>query len=110
MFYTILNNMIIFECDFNFVQEKDIFNILLNVNIIYFKNYNYNDYDYDICIETNNNYNVQYNFIGSQFNQPIDNLPISIQNLTLGYMFNQLINNLPNSIQIKKDKCNKTLY
>src|SRR4029078_1664753 len=32
------------------------------------------------------------------FNQPINNLPNSLQNLTLGRNFDQPINNLPNSL------------
>ena len=34
----------------------------------------------------------------SKFNQPVDNLPNSIVNLTFGEHFNQSVDNLPNSI------------
>ena len=35
---------------------------------------------------------------GEHFNQPVDNLPNSIVNLTFGEHFNQSVDNLPNSI------------
>ena len=37
-------------------------------------------------------------YYGSIFNQPMDNLPNTIANLTLGSSFNKSIDNLPNSI------------
>ncbi len=36
---------------------------------------------------------------GKEFNQTVENLPNSIQNIVFAYMFNQSIDNLPNSIQ-----------
>ena len=37
---------------------------------------------------------------GYQFNQPINNLPDSIQNLTFDYAFNQLIKKIPADLKI----------
>jgi hypothetical protein len=44
--------------------------------------------------------------LGYSFNQSIDNLPLTIQNLTLGHSFNQSIDNLPNGIQNLTLSCN----
>ena len=44
----------------------------------------------------------KFNKIYSIFNhpnQPVDNLPSSIQNITFGHAFNKSLNNLPKSIK-----------
>jgi hypothetical protein len=50
-------------------------------------------------------------FFGSNYNQPIDNLPNTITHLIFGYNFNQSLDNLPSSIRsIYFDVNNKFIH
>ena len=96
MSFEVVNNIIIFDLDFNKILDNEIIQVIKLCNTIYFNNYN----DIKKCIKTENKYNGDYKKYWkiSKFNQPINNLPNSITHLTLGLDFNQPINNLPNSI------------
>jgi len=93
MSYQVVNNIIIFNWDFNEILDNKIIQVIKLYDTVYFNNYD----NIEICIKTENKYD-EYICKRSKFNQPINNLPISITHLTLGWFFNQPINNLPNSI------------
>ena len=78
--YIVQNKTIIFNPEYNIPFSDRVLEILSNCNTIIF------------------NENFSKNAF-SKFNQPVDNLPNSIQTLTFGYCFNQTVDNLKNSIQ-----------
>ncbi len=88
MNYITNNDTIIFSPSFN--DELDY--KLLNV----YKKIIFSNYDLFEKYENNNLENIKY--IGSNFNQSVDNLPSDITHLTFGYEFNQTVNNLPSSL------------
>jgi hypothetical protein len=95
--YSIIERTVIFNWYFNQVLNDTILNdIITSCNKIIFNNYE----DLDTYLITNNKYIDKYHYKWkySKFNQPLDNLPSDITNLTLGYYFNRPIDNLPSSI------------
>ena len=86
------NNIIIFSYDFNKLLDSD---LLSKYNEIIFSNY---VLSYDLLDSLINNNYYHCKFRPSIFNQPVNNLPCSITNLTFGTSFNQLVEMLPNSI------------
>ena len=83
---------IIFASKFNKLLDFELINKYKN---LIFSNYILDDNLFD-KYKNDNIYNLQ--FIGSEFNQKVNNLPNSIIHLTFGQTFNQEVNNLPNSL------------
>ena len=83
---------IILNPDFNELLNPD---SLSNYQNIIFSNYKLNNNLFENY--KNNNFD-QACFNENKFNQPVDNLPNSIINLTFGWKFNQPVDNLPNSV------------
>jgi len=73
MSYQLVNNIIVFDCDFNKILDNKIIQVIKLCDNIYFNNYN----NIEICIKTNNKSNNKFNKYWkiSKFNQPINNLP-----------------------------------
>jgi hypothetical protein len=92
--YEIVERTVIFNWDFNQVLNDTILNDIASCDTIIFNDYD----DLDTCLMTNNEHKYNDKWKRSKFNQPLDNLPSSIINLTLGYHFNQHLDNLPSSI------------
>ena len=99
--YIIQNKTIIFDSEYNEIFDTSILEILPNLNTIIFDNFrdgkNFkNKYNQPIDNLPNS---IQKIFFGYAFNKLVNNLPNSIISLTFGSQFNQLVDNLPNSIQ-----------
>ena len=95
--YKIVKRTVVFKWDFNQELNDMILNDIASCDKIIFSNYD----DFDTCLITNNKYEHKYisRWKNSNFNENLDNLPHSIEDLTLNYYFNQEINNLPYGIQ-----------
>ena len=87
------DNIIIVKPHFNDDIKK--FNSNCEIKTIIFSNYMLFDNEIIEIINNKKFYKKCKKCKLSQFNQPIDNLPQSIINLTLGCNFNQPVNNLP---------------
>ena len=85
------NNTILIKFNFNDDINMLNFNNIISLVFINFKEIkHYIENEYHQCSISNK--------LISYFNQSVDNLPQSLQNLTFGYYFNQSVDNLPNSL------------
>ncbi len=89
MNYITNNDTIIFRPSFN--DELD-YKLLNDYKKIIFSNFDLNDNLFE-KYENNNFEDLEY--ICSNFNQPVNNLPPFITHLTFGQNFNQTVDNLP---------------
>jgi len=94
--YKIKNELCIFDYRYDKPISNKISHLLTNCNIIIFSDYG----TYEATLKKYNNLYNGSNFKGSIFNEPLDNLPITIKKIFLGYSFNHPINNLPFSLKI----------
>ncbi len=85
--YWIVDNKLIFKPIFK-KPISNYYDLISSNNILIFSNYN----NVNICIETNNKYDLKYNyhFSLSNFNHPIE-LPQNITHLVFGYKFNKQV-------------------
>ena len=90
--YITNNDMIIFTHEFNKPLDLELINKYKN---LIFSNYILNN---DLFDKYKNNDIIFMQYIGSKFNQEVNNLPNSLTHLTFGNDFNQEVNNLPNSL------------
>jgi hypothetical protein len=98
--YITINNVLIFDNKFN-ECISDLCDFLNNYNTIIFTDFNTHQSTLKNYIKIyHDKHNVRYN--PSQFNKPLDNLPISIKKLFLGHSFNNKLENLPTNLQILK--------
>lgn len=97
--YTLKKDLIVFDYRYNEPITNEIFNILLNCNMIIFSDYG----TFQSTMKSYNDLHPNYynkKFKGSIFDKPLDNLPLTIKKLYLGYSFNQLLDNLPTDLRV----------
>ena len=92
MIFIVKDDTIIIAPKFNKLLDLELINKYKN---LIFSNYALND---DLFYNYKNDNICNLQFIKSEFNQKINNLPNSLTHLTFGNNFNQEVNNLPNSI------------
>ena len=93
MKYITEKNVIIFDPSFN--EELNLSSLPTNYNQIIFSDYNLN---YNLFEAFENNNFVYFEYLRSDFDQPVSNLPYGITHLTFGFHFNQSVSNLPYGI------------
>ena len=103
--YKIKEELFVFDFKFNEPISNELLDSLTNCSTIIF-------YDFGTYESTMKNYSKLYydfkhkRFKGSKFNQPINNLQISIKKIFLGYSFDCPLDNLPTNLKILKLGCN----
>ena len=79
MSYKVINNIIIFDWNFNKILDNEIIQAIKLCDTIYFNNYDNNN----LCLETKNKFKFKYSdsWKSSKFNQPINNLPLLLKEI-----------------------------
>jgi hypothetical protein len=99
--YKIKDNLIVFDYKYNESISNKLSSLLSECNIIIFSDYGTFESTLKNYLKLNFEFS-QKKFKGSNFNQPLNNLPITIKKIFLGYSFNHPLDNLPSNLELLK--------